>query len=262
MQKRRLKLSFNKSGSGSMSASMRLPITWIKRMNIDPENRELDVKFIGTKITIKKAEDNNMDLNLSQVASEMHEILINNNKGINAVVIFEEESSIKMMEINHDELYLKNNPKSEFICVLTIDDCKRGVDYVIDYIEDKFYEKTNSVEYTVKHQIHELLSTYCENLEYKLDIINNYLHIDNYKLCRIDYIKFIIFDVDALILDLINDSKVYVCIHGFEEPFIDQIYINSKRCPIENPESYFVEYDVDGNEIYSKMIHSVLIDFN
>ena len=54
MEQRNLKVSFNKSGSGSFSASIRLPISWIKELGIDQDNRNVEVAFENGKIIIEK----------------------------------------------------------------------------------------------------------------------------------------------------------------------------------------------------------------
>ena len=53
-ESRQLKVSFNKSGSGSISSSVRLPISWLKEMDISKEDREVEVIFNNEKIIIKK----------------------------------------------------------------------------------------------------------------------------------------------------------------------------------------------------------------
>lgn len=53
-ESRQLKVSFNKSGSGSISSSVRLPISWLKEMNISKEEREIEVIFDNGEIIIKK----------------------------------------------------------------------------------------------------------------------------------------------------------------------------------------------------------------
>ena len=53
-ESRQLKVSFNKSGSGSISSSVRLPISWLKEMNISKEDREVEIIFDNEKIIIKK----------------------------------------------------------------------------------------------------------------------------------------------------------------------------------------------------------------
>lgn len=53
-ESRQLKVSFNRSGSGSISSSIRLPISWLKEMNISKEEREIEVIFDNEKIIIKK----------------------------------------------------------------------------------------------------------------------------------------------------------------------------------------------------------------
>ena len=59
MKTRKLKISFNKSGSGSISASVRLPISWLKELGLTQENREVSVNFDNNKIIIEK-EGNDM----------------------------------------------------------------------------------------------------------------------------------------------------------------------------------------------------------
>lgn len=54
MEKRNLNVIFNKSGSGSLSTRVTLPITWIKEMDIDKNNREIEVTFYNKEIKIKK----------------------------------------------------------------------------------------------------------------------------------------------------------------------------------------------------------------
>ena len=53
-ESRQLKISFNQSGSGSISSSVRLPISWLKEMNISKEEREIEVIFDNGEIIIKK----------------------------------------------------------------------------------------------------------------------------------------------------------------------------------------------------------------
>lgn len=59
METRKLKITFNKSGSGSISASVRLPISWLKELGLTQENREVSVNFDNNKIIIEK-EGNDM----------------------------------------------------------------------------------------------------------------------------------------------------------------------------------------------------------
>ena len=53
-ESRQLKVSFNRSGSGSISSSVRLPISWLKEMGISKEDREVEVIFNNEEIIIKK----------------------------------------------------------------------------------------------------------------------------------------------------------------------------------------------------------------
>ena len=53
MEKRSLKISFMKSGSGSTSSRITLPITWIKKMGLDIDNREVEVSINEKDNSIK-----------------------------------------------------------------------------------------------------------------------------------------------------------------------------------------------------------------
>lgn len=51
---RELNISFNKSGNGSFTPRISLPIAWIREMGIDQENRKVKVVFENNEIKIKK----------------------------------------------------------------------------------------------------------------------------------------------------------------------------------------------------------------
>lgn len=55
MEERNLKISPNKSGSGSITFRTTLPTKWIKAMGLNQENRDIKVSFDGEKIIIEKA---------------------------------------------------------------------------------------------------------------------------------------------------------------------------------------------------------------
>lgn len=54
MKSRILNVIFNKSGSGSTSTRVTIPITWLKEMNITKDDRQVKVTFDGEKIIIQK----------------------------------------------------------------------------------------------------------------------------------------------------------------------------------------------------------------
>lgn len=54
IEKRQAKLIVNKSGSGSLTTRATLPISWIKKMGLDENSRDLSLEFDGEKIIIKK----------------------------------------------------------------------------------------------------------------------------------------------------------------------------------------------------------------
>ena len=54
MENRNLKISFNKSGSGSLTPRLSLPITWIREMGISQEDREVVVSLYEDFILVRK----------------------------------------------------------------------------------------------------------------------------------------------------------------------------------------------------------------
>lgn len=57
MEKRKLNVSFNKSGSGSITPRLTLPATWIKELGISQEEREIFIYKIGDNIILSKDEN-------------------------------------------------------------------------------------------------------------------------------------------------------------------------------------------------------------
>lgn len=59
-EKRKMKVIFNKAGGNagrtSVGTRISLPKTWIDKMNITPEEREVLLSFKNKKITIEKIE--------------------------------------------------------------------------------------------------------------------------------------------------------------------------------------------------------------
>ncbi len=49
-----LNIMFAKAGSGSITTRVTLPISWIKKMGLSPDNRQVTAEFDGKKITITK----------------------------------------------------------------------------------------------------------------------------------------------------------------------------------------------------------------
>lgn len=48
------KITFNKSGSGSKSARLNIPVAFIELLNINENDREVDISFSDGKLVIKK----------------------------------------------------------------------------------------------------------------------------------------------------------------------------------------------------------------
>lgn len=45
MEERNLKMNFFKSGSGSINAKATIPITWLRKLGITPEDRDFKCKI-------------------------------------------------------------------------------------------------------------------------------------------------------------------------------------------------------------------------
>lgn len=58
-EKRDLKISYNKSGAGNVSARVILPITWVREMGLSQEFPAVIASFDGEKITIEANEEVN-----------------------------------------------------------------------------------------------------------------------------------------------------------------------------------------------------------
>lgn len=54
MERRKVNISFTKSGSGSRSTRLLLPVKWIDNLGISPEDREIFIYQIGDNILIRK----------------------------------------------------------------------------------------------------------------------------------------------------------------------------------------------------------------
>lgn len=53
-EERKARLIINKSGSGSLTTRATLPISWIKEMGLNENERDLILEFDKEKIIIKK----------------------------------------------------------------------------------------------------------------------------------------------------------------------------------------------------------------
>ena len=56
MEQRDVKITYNKSGRGSLTPRVTLPITWTKEMNLSEDDREVTISFDGENIIISKKE--------------------------------------------------------------------------------------------------------------------------------------------------------------------------------------------------------------
>jgi hypothetical protein len=57
MEERQIKVTYNKSGRGSLTPKITLPMSWIKQMSLSEDDREVIISFDGKEIKIRKAEN-------------------------------------------------------------------------------------------------------------------------------------------------------------------------------------------------------------
>lgn len=55
-ESRNLKVIFGKNGTGKTSTRITLPLPWLRQMNINENDRQVNVSFDGKKIIIEKAD--------------------------------------------------------------------------------------------------------------------------------------------------------------------------------------------------------------
>lgn len=54
MERKELNISYTKSGSGSITSRLSIPISWLKKMGVTQEDRKVEVVFEDNEIRIKK----------------------------------------------------------------------------------------------------------------------------------------------------------------------------------------------------------------
>lgn len=54
MEKRQINMMFQKGGSGSVTTRLAIPKTWVDKMGVSQDEREVIVEFDGERITVRK----------------------------------------------------------------------------------------------------------------------------------------------------------------------------------------------------------------
>lgn len=57
-EQRALNVSFSKSGSGSITSRLSIPISWLKEIGVTPDCKQVVLIKDGDKIILKKSENN------------------------------------------------------------------------------------------------------------------------------------------------------------------------------------------------------------
>lgn len=85
MEKRKLRVIFNKSGSGSTTTRLTLPKTWIDQLGVKEWDKVVDVSFDGEKIVIEKTKENEnlIGKKWSEISKKEQDALLEN---ANAVI--------------------------------------------------------------------------------------------------------------------------------------------------------------------------------
>lgn len=86
IEKRRLRVIFNKSGSGSTTTRLTLPKTWIDQLGVKEWDKVVDVSFDGEKIVIEKIKENEDTLvgkKWSELSEKEQDVLLENANAVN-----------------------------------------------------------------------------------------------------------------------------------------------------------------------------------
>ena len=86
MEKRKLRVIFNKSGSGSTTTKLALPKTWVDKLGVKEWDKIVDVSFDGEKIVIEKTNESENTLvgkKWSEISKKEQDVLLEN---ANAVI--------------------------------------------------------------------------------------------------------------------------------------------------------------------------------
>lgn len=125
MRKRNVNISFNKGGTGGLSPRMTLPITWLRGMGVDPDNREVNIYSVGKTIIISK-DDIEEDLKSIETVIRRKEI-IEDLKKYNADHAFYADQFLKDLEIPEellkDEEFIKEATAANPVILRFVKDC-------------------------------------------------------------------------------------------------------------------------------------------
>ena len=69
MKKRQINMMFQKGGSGSVTTRLAIPKTWVDKMGVTQDEREVIVEFDGERITVRKM--NEMDRLMERIDREI-----------------------------------------------------------------------------------------------------------------------------------------------------------------------------------------------
>lgn len=69
MEKRQINMMFQKGGSGSVTTRLAIPKTWVDKMGVTQDEREVIVEFDGERITVRKM--NEMDRLMERIDREI-----------------------------------------------------------------------------------------------------------------------------------------------------------------------------------------------
>lgn len=69
MEKRQINMMFQKGGSGSVTTRLAIPKSWVDKMGVTQDEREVIVEFDGERITVRKM--NEMDRLMERIDREI-----------------------------------------------------------------------------------------------------------------------------------------------------------------------------------------------
>ena len=69
LEQRKINMMFQKGGSGSVTTRLAIPKTWVDKMGVTQDEREVIVEFDGERITVRKM--NEMDRLMERIDREI-----------------------------------------------------------------------------------------------------------------------------------------------------------------------------------------------
>ena len=124
METRKLKMMFQKGGSGSTTTRISIPIDWVRKMKIDENEREVEVMFENGKITIQKLDCNRFYNGAVVDMKNLKRVLADDNTA----------GDMTQKEIDTIKSFVQYDSEEDFEYLLEKLQAKKGGEYIYNEI--------------------------------------------------------------------------------------------------------------------------------